>query len=231
MPSSADASIIKQILSAARLSTFEERGSSTRLLTESEALELYTWNIQISSAFLNPLHIGEVVLRNAVSGAIETKFGDCWPWSTGFERSLPSQGRYCQRRDLQMARQSMPSTGKVIPEVKFVFWQKMFTSRHQQRLWDGQIHRLFPSAPSMTEAELRQELYDGLEHIRRLRNRIAHHEPIFTRDLTRDFQLIESLIRWRCTETADWMLRNQDVRRLRAGRQTGRNSPHQFTTY
>ena len=35
---------------------------------------------------------GEVVLRNAVSGAIETKFGDCWPWSTGFERSLTLTG-------------------------------------------------------------------------------------------------------------------------------------------
>lgn len=116
---------VKKALSSARMGTYETAAGSA---DTAEALELYAWNAQVSAALLAPLHVCEVVIRNAVAEAIEVQYGANWPWSTGFERSLPDpKFGYSPRKDLQSARRSATTVGKVIPELKFVFWQKMFT--------------------------------------------------------------------------------------------------------
>jgi len=177
------------------------------------ALELYDWNAQVSGAFMAPLHICEVVMRNAVSDALTAVYGPRWPWSPVFEASLPApRGGYNPRRDLQRNRAAHPTTGKVIPELKFVFWQKMFTSRHDGRLWSPHLMRVLPNLdPTKTVARLRGEIYDDLEHVRLLRNRIAHHEPIFKRQLRDDLDKVTELIRFRCATTATWMMGAQWV--------------------
>ncbi len=177
------------------------------------ALALYDWNAQVSGAFMAPLHICEIVIRNAVSDALTAVYGDRWPWSPVFEVSLPDpRVGYSPRRDLREARRRQSTTGKVIPELKFVFWQKMFTGRHDVRVWDPHFRRVLPNVnASKTVAALRVEVYAELERVRLLRNRIAHHEPIFRRNLTEDFDKIAALIRSRCRHTADWMLQKQRV--------------------
>lgn len=134
-----------------------------------------------------------------------------WPWSATFERSLPDpmQG-YSPRRDLQSARRLASTTGKVIPELKFVFWQKMFTGRYDNRIWDRHLRCVMPNLdPTQSVAELRHAIYRDLERVRLLRNRIAHHEPIFTRNLEDDYQTILMLVRYRCEITATWLDQNQ----------------------
>jgi len=65
--------------------------------------------------------------------------------------------------------------------------------------------------PAKSVGQLRFEIYNSLEEIRKLRNRIAHHEPIFTRNLSDDLQGIVDLIELRCKVTADWMMSNQQA--------------------
>jgi hypothetical protein len=78
-----------------------------------------------------------VVIRNAVSDTLTAVYGDRWPWSSVFEASLPAPSwGYKPRVDLINSRRRQPTTGKVIPELKFVFWQKMFTGRYDVRLWE-----------------------------------------------------------------------------------------------
>jgi len=177
------------------------------------ALTLYNWNAQVSGAFLAPLHICEVVIRNTVSEALTALYGARWPWSPTFERSLPSPPHdYNPRTDLQRVRTRQLTTGKVIPELKFVFWQKMFTSRFDVRIWDVHLRSVMPGLdPTKTVATLRDEIYNDLEQVRRLRNRIAHHEPIFRRGLREDLDKIRELIRFRCQLTAEWMMDRQRV--------------------
>lgn len=160
---------------------------------------------------LGPLHLCEVVIRNAVADAVEALYGPRWPWSATFERSLPDpvQG-YSPRRDLQSARRAAQTTGKVIPELKFVFWQKMFTGRYDIRIWDQHLRRVMPNLePAKPVADLRLSIYGELESVRLLRNRIAHHEPIFARALVSDYQTILALVTYRCATTAAWMDKNQ----------------------
>jgi hypothetical protein len=178
-----------------------------------QALKLYAWNTQISAAFFAPLHLCEVVIRNAVSDAIERQYGEHWPWSTGFERSLPDYSTgYSPRKDLINARRNETSAGKVIPELKFVFWEKLLTRRFDDRLWIPHLHDVFPNHDaSISKQNMRNKLRELLEEVRRLRNRIAHHEPIISRDLVDDFDNIDELIKYRCKDTAIWANKNQLV--------------------
>lgn len=209
MPSSK----IKNSLSSARLGTYEAITFNGISLNTEQALKLYAWNAQISAAFFSPLHLCEVIVRNTVSEALVAKYGNNWPWSNAFLISLPNPTKgYSPKSDLLKARTGMTTTGKVIPELKFVFWEKLLTRRFDDRLWIPYLHTVFPNCDtSLPIGTIRNQLRASLVNIRGLRNRIAHHEPILARDLDADFKNINSLIKYRCVETAIWAEKNQLV--------------------
>lgn len=208
MNSMSNADVIRHTLSQPRLSTYERFTA-----TLEDALELYQWNANISGAFFPCLHICEVTIRNAVSEVLFKQHGNQWPWENGFINTLPNPRHgYNPRNNVKQARDKVSDVNKVIPELNFVFWQKMFTSRHDAQLWLPHLRDTFPYAPSHSDiATLRSEIYNDLEKIRRLRNRIAHHEPIFRRDLNKDYEAIIKLIGYRCCDTAQWLCSNQNV--------------------
>lgn len=225
MPSITTIQAVKGSLSLARMGTYEAAlDAAGNPITPRQAIHLYAWNAQVSAALLAPLHICEVVIRNAVAEALEAVYGHRWPWSAGFEQSLPAPAHgYSQVKDLKEACRRQRTTGKVIPELKFVFWQKMFTTRYDARLWEPHMTAIFHSLPHGPQGphaigQYRQAIYNELEHIRTLRNRIAHHEPIFSRNLADDFRRISELIALRCPLTADWMNQNQQAAQIIAAR-------------
>ncbi len=207
---------IKNALSSPRIGTYEIATNAVSNL--SGALALYSWNAQVSAALMTPLHICEVAVRNAVADALQSVYGPSWPWAPVFEQSLPNPPKgsgYSARRDLTATRAKEATTGKVIPELKFVFWQKMFTGRFDDRIWNTHMRTVLPHLdPTMTVQQLRKLIHDELEQLRGLRNRIAHHEPIFKRNLAADFQKAHDLIAFRCPHTAAWMQANQQATQL-----------------
>lgn len=198
------------IISSPRISTYEN-ATGGKKPNSLDALNLYAWNADVSGALLIPLHICEVAIRNAVAEAIEQVYGNKWAWSSGFERSLPNPTRgFSPKKDLINVRSNQQTIGKVIPELKFAFWQSIFTSRHDQRFWTPYLASLFPNMDASKSIQERRKLiYDELEQIRQLRNRIAHHEPIFTRNLNDDYQKILALIGYRCAVTVKWLDEHQ----------------------
>lgn len=118
------------------------------------------------------------------------------------------------RSELVSVRSREAMTGKVVAELKFVFWQKMFTQRFDARLWDGRIISLFPNTAVAVEAGLRSRIYSDLEVIRKLRNRMAHHEPIFARNLNAELDQILDLIQLRSAEVSAWVRANESVSRV-----------------
>ena len=204
---------IPHVLSQPRFATYLQNSNNDK----DKALALYQWNLELTSAFIVPLHILEISLRNAVVESLEIVHTTNWPWNQGLIRRLPNpKVGYSPARDLSnVANMKNPTMGKVVAELKFVFWEKMFTKRHDNRLWNNHIMTSFPNAPvSMTTAEIRSKIYEDISIIRKLRNRIAHHEPIFIRNTQDDFDKIHELISRRDTVTAEWMNKIQTVTRL-----------------
>lgn len=208
---------IPPTLSQPRFATYLD----ARAQDPQKAMALYEWNLRVSSAFTTALHILEISVRNAAVQRLDVVYGPRWPWHVGFIRSVPIHGRYSPRQDLVKTANNQPTAGKVVAELKFVFWEKLFTSRHDGLLWNNHIHALFPGAPlTMTYQQLRQQINNDIYAIRELRNRIAHHEPIFSRTLADDYKRILELISWRDKATGNWINRIQEVTRLLAQRPT-----------
>lgn len=197
----AETTAVISALSAPRMSTYlTATGGDAEL-----AIGLYGWNARIAAALMVPAHIAEVTTRNAVDEALSSVYGPRWPWDSTFEGSLaPKRPRgYSPREDLRATRSNLPTTGQVVADLHFIFWERMFTASHDVRVWRPHISDLFPGAGNTPVADLRNSIRRDLETIRRLRNRIAHHEPIFTRDLAGDLRTMLRLIEIRSSETAD----------------------------
>jgi hypothetical protein len=194
---------IPHTLSEPRFTTYLQHCDNDR----ERALNLYQWNLEISATLLIPLHLFEIALRNAVVEALNDVHTVSWPWNNGFIRSLPSPARaYRPKKDLIDTARRLPTMGKVVAELKFAFWEKMFTSRHDEKIWNEHINIVFPHAPNqLSIIQLREQIYNDVSNIRKLRNRIAHHEPIFVRNLESEYDKIIQLIGWRDTQTLDWL--------------------------
>lgn len=189
-------------------------------------IALYSWNASAAAAFMYPLHFCEVLIRNAVAEVLTKIYGPQWPWDNGFFLSLPnpsSPSAFRPRAALQAARKKAedaagtgtPSTDKAIAEMSFAFWQSMFTARYDHGLWANHLKTVFPNSPAaLANHQVRSQIHQSLETLRKLRNRIAHHEPIFARALGQDYSNILKLVRYRCRETSEWMDQTQTITQL-----------------
>lgn len=195
---------ISDVLSKPRFSTYLEACDGDEEL----AFALYQWNLEVSTAFMVPLHVFEVTLRNAVVECLESVHRQDWPWQEGLLRSLKNPARrYSARRDLDENARAHESAGKIVADLKFVFWEKMLTASYDTIMWQPYFRKLFPYAPKDRDViDLRTDIHDITREIRiRLRNRIAHHEPIYGRDLVVDYQNILRVIAWRSDAAGRWV--------------------------
>lgn len=160
--------------------------------------------------------------RNGVVEVLELVHGANWPWSNGFIRSLPVPKKpwhYNPQTDLRNLAARLPTSGKIVAELKFAFWEKTFTAGQDARLWAPHLRTAFPGIAAGTPiAKARADAFAALEAVRHLRNRIAHHEPIFSRNIAAEYQRIHDVIHWRNPTAAAWMDRVQRVTALVGGR-------------
>lgn len=173
---------IEQLLSQSRLDPYQVATSGTTV----EPLELYDWNSQVGSAFFESLHYLEVGLRNSIDDAVRkhsaVQLGlNSWLRSDGplLSHGSRQQVALAERR---IQRAGRPVThGRVVAELSFGFWWSLFAQEYNRSLWQPALRHAFEGSVR------RQKLHDELGHFRVFRNRIAHHEPIFTRDLQGDW--------------------------------------------
>lgn len=190
--------IIEKLIKSLSLDRLSTYGAGSTGCSR-EALELYIWNTQASAAFYVPLQGLEVTLRNALHRELAKKFGTAnWYDTFGLER----QGR----EKVQKAKESVYAVHRkvaaphVVAELSFGFWQSLLSKRYYQSLWVPALHKAFPNAKRKPT-----DIQTTLNHLRILRNRIAHHEPIFMRHLSNDYQSILQALTWICPETAKWV--------------------------
>ena len=181
-------------MSETRLATYRERVDS-----DAEALQLYTWNTTVAGAFYGPLQTLEVALRNAVHDVMSTNYGTRW-----FE-----DGRLLRRSEMHIVDETIqylnnrnkPVTpGRVVAELPFRFWVALFANPYDTTIWRTDLHRIF--TPRVKQ---RRGLHDTLDRLRTLRNRIAHHEPIFHRKLDEHYRWIRNLVGFLSPPTLTWL--------------------------
>lgn len=209
---------LEGILSPPRFATYLREAGGDRI----RAMQLYCWNTDLSAAFYIMLQFCELAVRNGAVEALEAEFGPNWHLNRGFLHTLPvlNGGRgYQPKRDLQECARRLPTAGKVVAELRFAFWQYLFVKGQDSRLWIPHFQQCFPGVdPALSAPQSRASMFSDIEQIRRFRNRIAHHEPIFPRQLEDDRDRVSKLIRWRRPMSAAWLAGVERVSTLLAAR-------------
>lgn len=192
---------LEKALSPERLSTYQAVTS-----TPAEALTLYVWNTAISAALYGPLQALEVAIRNGFHQALTPVYGTDWYDNpqAGLTPAAISRVGEAKYKLLTSGKPADPS--RVVAELSFGFWERLLSRgpqgnrNYEVTLWRPALHRAFPHARFP-----RSVIHKPLPGLRDIRNRIAHHEPIFSRNLATDYQTIIDVIGWMCPETRAWV--------------------------
>lgn len=194
-----DASLA-EILTRERLGKYLEAASGDL----DRALSLYERNSRLAEAFYTPLQTLEICLRNRIYRNLSGAYGSGW-----FEAdSAPLQSDI--RQDIRRAKdvvsksRKVVTPGRIVAELSFGSWVGLLGPRYDATLWRGSLFSAF----NETGRNMRRDrVHRRLNALRRLRNRIAHHEPIFHRDLEADHAEVIEAIRWMSVDAADWVRR------------------------
>jgi hypothetical protein len=93
-----------------------------------------------------------------------------------------------------------PSNDAIVSELKYAFWVGLFGPGYDDNIWRKTLSAGF----AVGRRRGREPIHQRFNAIRRFRNRIAHHEPIFHRDLPELHGEMLEAIGWMCTDTSAW---------------------------
>jgi len=165
------------------------------------ALKLYTLNAQLSEALYIPLQTLELSLRNRIHEAMSHQFGD--GWLTDDNQRLHEKQKQKVRRaliELTLNRKA-PTPEQVLSTLSFGFWTALLGTDYEE-LWRTALYNI-ARKPNGKRVP-RKSLSSPLTTIRKLRNRIAHHEPILHFNLPRHHADIRQIIGWLSPEAEQW---------------------------
>jgi hypothetical protein len=165
---------------------------------EVAALQRYAWNTAVASAFYAPLQTCEVALRNSVHQRLSKAYGAWWLHNATLLKG--EELRMASEAELTVERRGKEVTsGRVVAELGFAFWVSLFSKSYDEILWRTHLYRDFRPRPN------RNELHGDLDRLRTLRNRIAHHEPLFQRSLLDDYHRLLGIVRNLSPAVAEWV--------------------------
>ncbi|MFF2052949.1 hypothetical protein ACFVU2_15220 [Leifsonia sp. NPDC058194] len=154
--------------------------------SEASAWRLYCWNIEASAAVLGAYAALEVGVRNAMHTQLGAMHGRPDWWHAAGLRS--NERTHLEEVTVHLDRRKGAGgwgTGHVVAELRSAFWEGLLVNRYHASLWERGLRRAFPHFDGR-----RGELRARLERLRLLRNRAAHHEPIYARDLQVDHRVM-----------------------------------------
>jgi Abi-like protein len=176
-----------------------------------KALKLYAVNAQVAAALLFDLHFVEVTLRNKIDFCLATSYGTNWASDTRFLALLSQPDRqFLQKHTAKYG------GANLVCNLSFGFWISLLDRRYTHTLWVPHLRKIFASSKAPSRAAISAQL----EQLRQLRNRIAHHEPIFHLPLNQSRLTAQSVVQSLCPSTAYWMLRTSKSKRAVMGIQT-----------
>ena len=173
-----------------------------------KAIRLYSWNTAVSAAFYGPLQALEVTLRNGMHGRLAERYGPAWYDNPSAGLDKGAHDRIADAKSKLARSGNGNDPFRIAAALSFGFWVSLIgpggrmpvggKANYQRTLWRPALRQAFPYREKLT----RKQAHGPLNDLRTLRNRIAHHEPIFSRDLAEDHERILDAIGWMSPGTA-----------------------------
>jgi hypothetical protein len=173
-----------------------------------QALRLSTWNIEASASLWGELHVFEIALRNAIHDHMILEVGKTDWWTdpqvklTDFQFEMLG---VATKKALKIAtdKKRTLTPGDVIATSLFGFWTAFFGPEIKNETdpeFPPLLRAVFPNY-----ANQKVDFTDDFNRIRDARNRIAHHEPIFSRFLIGDHNRILRIAGYIDSDIADYI--------------------------
>lgn len=155
------------------------RGNKTRTLS------LYRYNVKASLEMFAVVGAFEIALRNSIDKIMTTYYGHDWLRDsilTGgiFDnQKCRDHARIIRAAYEKLIRQNNYTHSHLLSKMEFGIWKYMF-STPQFRASNRVLLQVFPNKPTSNRETQYNNTYifNELDHVNSLRNRIAHHEPI-----------------------------------------------------
>jgi hypothetical protein len=186
---------IKQCLSQERLESYLAIAANDLR----DAIRLYERNTSLSEALYGLLQGLEVPLRNSMHIALSRGLAR-EDWYDSVVWQIAQQEQIASAKDGLQKKAKPVTPGRMVAELTFGFWVGLTGPKYSVNLWERHLYKAFPNARLG-----RKQLNKRLEGIRLLRNRVAHHEPILSRDLVKDVDRILETIGWISRDMEQWV--------------------------
>jgi hypothetical protein len=167
----------------------------------------YFHNLELSEALYPTLQAFEISLRNSIHATLSDHFQTPYWFDIPelFPNPAPPKSQNRQRMAIKGARASLSKNGKdhtpdrIVAELHLGFWHSMFNAGFEANLWrpnqSALIEKVFPL--STRKQRNRQAMWDRIDKIRIIRNRVMHYEPIWYRPrLPEDHAAILEALNW-----------------------------------
>lgn len=150
-----------------------------------KAQTLYRLNLRLSQEMFTIISCYEVALRNAIDRIMSTSLGSDWirdailPGGIFDNPLFSGTTRIMHKAYNELIANGTYSCSKMLSSMEFGIWKYMF-SAPQYRATGRRLLNVFPNKPKSSAQSQYNNLffYNELDTVNRLRNRIAHHEPI-----------------------------------------------------
>ena len=148
-------------------------------------MTLYRYNLMLSGEMLKIISCFEVALRNRIDYTLKQHLGNDWlrdsccPGGLLDNPSTLGSKKIIWKAYNELSIKGAYTPTRLLSEMDFGIWKYMYTG--PQYLATGQrLLGVFPNKPKstpMTQID-NKHIFNELNRINHLRNRIAHHEPI-----------------------------------------------------
>lgn len=197
---------MKDSLSQARFARYLASASGD----EASAMRLYEWNTLMAQSLYVYLQCWEIAFRNRVDGFLRWKYGQGWPYDD--KRAVRSLTKDEQRRlnetkqrQSQQRKQAVVSTDAIVADLSAGFWVALLSSAYKVPYsWQYNLGRVFPNEPALS----RNTAHALSSKILKLRNRIAHHEPIYELPLSQTYTELQRVVSAMCADTNQFARNN-----------------------
>ncbi|MEB3023473.1 MULTISPECIES: CAAX protease [Mycolicibacter] len=226
---------LADLMSPARYAKYEAaaQGDAAR------AARLYVWNCRLAAAYWPSISLVEVAVRNAIDVQLCTHLNVSrdhgWHHDALSERPrlhLTQKERDKVKKSIEFFERNQPSTGAehdlaeptggdVVSGLSLGFWVALVgegvprgEGRHLydyfQRLWRPFLHQAFPlfQGPAQNKPG---PIRGALREFELLRNRIAHHEPIYMLNHRHHRDNIIAIAGWLNADLAEYLRHTEQV--------------------
>ncbi|WP_224826423.1 hypothetical protein [Cognatishimia sp. MH4019] len=205
---------MKKSLSASRFQRYLADSDGN----DGKALSLYQHNSRLCQSLYIYTQAWEICLRNKIDEFLRTKYGDRWFENQGAIRNFKKHDRRSLDTTVSRQKRERNSTrlkaDVVVADLSAGFWVSQLSVDYEAHYrWANGVGAIFPNDFSLD----RQAAWEICDRSRRLRNRIAHHEPIYHFDLNAHYRDLQRITAAMCKGTFLFANQNCTFREVHDG--------------